>query len=50
MDKLNGVIYIKRYIKDKKGAKKWIYNKADNTSTFIALYLVDILEIGRAHV
>ena len=36
-------IYIKWYIKDRKGAKKQIYNKADNTSTFIALHLVDIL-------
>ena len=36
-------LYIKWYIKDKKGAKKRIYNKADNTSTFIALHLVDIL-------
>ena len=43
MDKLNGAIYIKWYIKDKKGAKKRIYNKADNTGTFIALYLADIL-------
>ena len=32
-----------RYIKDKKKAKKWVYNKADSTSTFIILYLVDIL-------
>ena len=29
--------------KGQKGARKWIYNKADITSTFIALYLVDIL-------
>ena len=36
-------MYIKQYIKDRKGAKKQIYNKADNTSTFIALYFVDIL-------
>jgi hypothetical protein len=43
MDKLNGAIYTKRYIKDKKGAKKRIYNKADNTSTFITLHLIDIL-------
>ena len=43
MDKLNGAIYTKQYIKDKKGAKKRIYNKADNTSTSIALHLVDIL-------
>ena len=43
MDKLNGAIYIKWYIKDRKGARKRIYNKVDNTSTFIALYLVDIL-------
>ena len=39
------LLYIKWYIKDKKGAKKQIYNKANNTicSTFIALHLVDIL-------
>ena len=43
MDKLNGAIYIKWYIKDKKGARKWIYNKADNTGTFIILYFVDML-------
>ena len=43
MDKLNGAIYIKWYIKDRKGARKWIYNKVDNTGTFIALYLADIL-------
>ena len=43
MDKLNGAIYTKQYIKDKKGARKRIYNKADNTGTFIALYLTDIL-------
>ena len=43
MDKLNGAIYTKWYIKDKKGARKRIYNKADNTGTFIALHLVDIL-------
>ena len=43
MDKLNRAIYIKWYIKDKKGARKRIYNKADNTGTFIALYLADIL-------
>ena len=45
MDKLNGAIYIKWYIKDRKGARKWIYNKADNTtcSTFIALHLADTL-------
>ena len=43
MDKLNGAIYIKWYIKDRKGARKWIYNKADNTGTFTALYLVDML-------
>ena len=36
-------LYIKWYIKDKKGAKKWIYNKADNTSTFTALHLADML-------
>ena len=28
---------------DRKGARKRIYNKADNTSTFIALHLTDIL-------
>ena len=28
---------------DRKGARKRIYNKADNTSTFIVLHLVDIL-------
>ena len=43
MDKLNGAIYIKWYIKDRKGARKWIYNKADNTGTFTALYFADIL-------
>ena len=43
MDKLNRAIYIKWYIKDRKGARKQIYNKADNTSTFTALYLVDML-------
>ena len=43
MDKLNGAIYIKWYIKDRKRAKKWIYNKADNTGTFTAPYLADIL-------
>ena len=36
-------IYIKWYIKDRKGARKQIYNKADNTSTFTALYLIDML-------
>ena len=36
-------LYVKQYIKNKKGTKKWIYNKADNTSTFIALHLIDIL-------
>ena len=37
-------LYIKQYIKDKKGARKWIYNnKTDNTSTFIVLYFADIL-------
>ena len=29
--------------KGQKGAKKWIYNKADSTGIFIALYLADIL-------
>ena len=29
--------------KGQKGARKWIYNKADITGTFIALHLVDIL-------
>ena len=43
IDKLNGAIYIKQYIKDKKGFRKRIYNKADNTGTFIALYLTDML-------
>ena len=43
MDKLNGVIYIKWYIKDRKEARKQIYNKVDNISTFTALYLIDIL-------
>ena len=43
MDKLNRAIYTKWYIKDKKGARKRIYNKADNTSTSIALHLVDML-------
>ena len=39
------LLYIKWYIKDKKGARKRIYNKADNTicSTFIALHLIDML-------
>ena len=36
-------LYIKWYTKDKKGARKRIYNKADNTGTFIALHLVDML-------
>ena len=36
-------LYTKWYIKDRKGAKKWIYNKADNISTFIAPHLIDIL-------
>ena len=36
-------IYIKWYIKDRKGARKRIYNKADNTGTFTAPYLADIL-------
>ena len=36
-------IYIKWYIKDRKGARKRIYNKADNISTFTALYLADML-------
>ena len=44
MDKLNRAIYTKWYIKDKKGARKRIYNnKADITGTFIALYLADML-------
>ena len=43
MDKLNGAIYTKRYTKDKKGARKRIYNKADNTGTSIALHLADTL-------
>ena len=29
--------------KGQKGARKWIYNKADITGTFIALHLIDIL-------
>ena len=29
--------------KGQRGAKKWIYNKADITGTFIALHLTDIL-------
>ena len=29
--------------KGQKGARKRIYNKADNTGTFIALYFIDIL-------
>ena len=39
------LLYIKWYTKDKKGARKRIYNKADNTtcSTFIALHLADTL-------
>ena len=37
-------LYIKWYIKDKKGARKWIYNnKAGNTGTFTALHLADML-------
>ena len=36
-------LYTKWYIKDRKGAKKQIYNKADNTGTFIALHLADML-------
>ena len=36
-------LYTKWYIKDRKGARKQIYNKADNTSTFIAPHLADIL-------
>ena len=37
-------LYTKWYIKDRKGARKRIYNnKVNNTSTFIALHLVDIL-------
>ena len=37
-------LYIKWYIKDKKGARKRIYNnKVNTTGTFIALYLADIL-------
>ena len=43
INKLNGAIYTKRYIKDKKGVRKQIYNKVDNTGTSIVLYLVDIL-------
>ena len=29
--------------KGQRGTKKWIYNKADSISTFIALYLADTL-------
>ena len=29
--------------KGQKGARKWIYNKTDITSTFIVLYFADIL-------
>ena len=29
--------------KGQKGARKWIYNKADSTGTFIALHLADTL-------
>ena len=36
-------LYIKWYIKDKKGTRKRIYNKVNNTSTFTVLYLIDIL-------
>ena len=37
-------LYIKWYIKDKKGARKWIYNnKADNTGTSTVLHLADML-------
>ena len=36
-------LYIKWYTKDKKGARKRIYNKVDNTGTSIALHLVDML-------
>ena len=42
---------IKWYIKDKKGARKRIYNnKADNTGTSTALHLVDMLvKYGQAN-
>ena len=36
-------LYIKWYIKDKKGTRKQIYNKADNTGISTALHLTDIL-------
>ena len=36
-------LYIKWYIKDKKGARKRIYNKVDNTGISTALHLADIL-------
>ena len=37
-------LYIKWYIKDKKGARKRIYNnKAGNTGTSTALHLADTL-------
>ena len=42
IDKLNRAIYYMVY-KGQKGARKGIYNKVDITSTFTALYLVDIL-------
>ena len=42
MDKLNGAIYYIIY-KRQKGARKWIYNKVDITSTSIALHLINIL-------
>ena len=42
MDKLNRAIYYIVY-KGQKGARKWVYNKADITSTFIVLHLADIL-------
>ena len=29
--------------KGQRGARKWIYNKADSTGTFIALHLADTL-------
>ena len=36
-------LYIKWYIKDRKGARRRIYNKVDNIGTFIALHLADML-------
>ena len=36
--------------KGRRGARKWIYNKADITGTFIALHLADTLvKYGQAN-